>query len=755
MGPKRTDNMGEENNHQGNWPTKWMDQLPSALFLMQGSRVVKMNGLARFLFGWNSDTDEKELDLFKGDWLLWREEDKVYFDMKWASIDEGQRRPVRMELEAKRNGGMAFQVELKLSSSPSKGLDLLQIVDISEQRFRQQALQDREAHYRRLNDIAQEAIVLVKEDIVLDVNSRFLVMLGIEHPEEVIGDPVKQLGLRRMGNLEPIEGSGVFDRGDWIMQNRNGETLHLDIGKGRLEDDSEVWMMYDVSDRKRIEFDLIQERERFRLLVQSSPNGIVILVDDLVRYANPVAEQLFSNATEGPEGERFSSLFPESVRSRISKSSTHARQGKNVEEWELELPETNKRLTMKWRLTIFDGQPAVQVNLSDVTDRHALMQERIRAEVAEEANQLLTQQIEQRIAAEAALRSATARMRSIVESGEDFIIWTAVQDFEVTSVNQNFVHWLFPGSKETPTTLELSEALRGVLEESEDKNGFDLNDRFNRALSGQPQRFEWSVDSPEGESERRWLQLFLNPIESSEDKPEISAIAYDITERKRIDRAIRSALKEKEILLQEVHHRVKNNLQIINSILNLQKNFVEDPNAITGLEEIQNRVSTMSIIHETLYQNTDVSNIGFSAYLTRISGNIIQSYRSSTMVELVTELEDIQAPLDQAIPCGLILNEWVSNAMKYAFEGREKGTITVALRKLEPEDKPEEEEIQIEVRDNGIGLPEGFDWSGRDSLGLYLVQALSEQLDGELLAESDEGARFLVSFRRPKNLFDG
>ena len=747
--------MGEENNHQGNWPTKWMDQLPSALFLMQGSRVVKMNGLARFLFGWNSDTDEKELDLFKGDWLLWREEDKVYFDMKWASIDEGQRRPVRMELEAKRNGGMAFQVELKLSSSPSKGLDLLQIVDISEQRFRQQALQDREAHYRRLNDIAQEAIVLVKEDIVLDVNSRFLVMLGIEHPEEVIGDPVKQLGLRRMGNLEPIEGSGVFDRGDWIMQNRNGETLHLDIGKGRLEDDSEVWMMYDVSDRKRIEFDLIQERERFRLLVQSSPNGIVILVDDLVRYANPVAEQLFSNAAEGPEGERFSSLFPESVRSRISKSSTHARQGKNVEEWELELPETNKRLTMKWRLTIFDGQPAVQVNLSDVTDRHALMQERIRAEVAEEANQLLTQQIEQRIAAEAALRSATARMRSIVESGEDFIIWTAVQDFEVTSVNQNFVHWLFPGSKETPTTLELSEALRGVLEESEDKNGFDLNDRFNRALSGQPQRFEWSVDSPEGESERRWLQLFLNPIESSEDKPEISAIAYDITERKRIDRAIRSALKEKEILLQEVHHRVKNNLQIINSILNLQKNFVEDPNAITGLEEIQNRVSTMSIIHETLYQNTDVSNIGFSAYLTRISGNIIQSYRSSTMVELVTELEDIQAPLDQAIPCGLILNEWVSNAMKYAFEGREKGTITVALRKLEPEDKPEEEEIQIEVRDNGIGLPEGFDWSGRDSLGLYLVQALSEQLDGELLAESDEGARFLVSFRRPKNLFDG
>ena len=218
---------------------------------------------------------------------------------------------------------------------------------------------------------------------------------------------------------------------------------------------------------------------------------------------------------------------------------------------------------------------------------------------------------------------------------------------------------------------------------------------------------------------------------------------------------LQTSLDLQETYLQEVHHRVKNNLQIINSILNLQKKFVQDKNAIVGLEEIQNRVSTMSIIHETLYQNTAVSNIGFPSYLTRIAGNIIQGYQSQTRVELVTDLDDVQAPLDQAIPCGLILNEWVSNAMKYAFEGRESGTISVGLKAVDVEGKPEEEEIQIEVKDDGVGLPEGFDWSGRDSLGLYLVQALSEQLDAELLAESDGGTRFLVSFRRPKNLFDG
>ena len=728
-----------------------MDAVPSALFLVRGEDVLLANARACFLFGWELGVVPEGLRLDEGSWLHWKEEDRSYFDLRWREVPAEYRVPLRMELEAERKGGIRFPVEVRMSKGPESGLDILQLADISEQRFRQQALQDREAHYRRLTDIAQEAIVQIKDDVILDVNSRFLAMVGVEYPEEIIGDPIGQLGLRRMGNLEPIEGSGVFDRGDWMLTNRNGEMLHLDIGKGRLEDGSEVWMMYDISDRKHIEFDLIQERERFRLLVQSSPNGIVILVDDLIRFANPVAEEGFG--TDGAlEGEQFQNLFPEGVRERIVKSIQDTRNGKEVDEWELELS-NGSQWTLKWRLTIFDGQPAVQVSLSDVTDRHVLMQERIRAEVAEEANQQLTLQIEQRIAAEAALRSATAKLRSIVESGEDFIIWTSKSDHALTSVNHNCQRWL--GFEEGGTLDATSKTLAGQVAESQVVNGFDLEDRFERALDGRPQRFEWALPDDKADDGKRWLQLFLNPIDNAEGEREISAIAYDITDRKRIDRAIRSALKEKEILLQEVHHRVKNNLQIINSILNLQKKFVKDENAITGLEEIQNRVSTMSIIHETLYQNTDVSNIGFPSYLTRIAGNIIQGYQSETQVELVTELEDIQAPLDQAIPCGLILNEWVSNAMKYAFMGREKGTITVALRCMLSEDHPDEEEIQIEVRDDGVGLPDGFDWGGRDSLGLYLVQALSEQLDAELSAESDGGTRFLVKFRRPKNLFDG
>ncbi len=741
---------GREGESAG-WSMEWMDAVPSALFLIRGEDVILANARACFLFGWEQTAFPKGLRLDQGSWLHWKEEDRSYFDLRWREVTREHRTPLRMELVAEREGGKRFPVEIRMSCGPEDGLDILQLSDISEQQFRQQALQDREAHYRRLTDTAQEAIVQVKDDVILDVNSRFLAMMGVEYPEEIIGDPIGQLGLRRMGNLEPIEGSGVFDRGDWILNNRNGELLHLDIGKGRLEDGSEVWMMYDISDRKRIEHDLIQERERFRLLVQSSPNGIIILVDDVIRFANPVAEQGFG-LDRGLEGERFPSLFPVSLTAQLAQNIQDTRNGKKVEELEVELPE-GARWTLQWRLTIFDGQPAVQVSLSDVTDRHALMQERIRAEMAEGANEQLTLEIEQRIAAEAALRSATAKLRSIVESGEDFIIWTAKSGHELTSLNHNCRLWL---NVDSSAKLEdVTQALSSQVSESQEVNGFDLGDRFERALSGRPQRFEWALTEEKNEDGKRWLQLFLNPIDNAEGDREISAIAYDITDRKRIDRAIRNALKEKEILLQEVHHRVKNNLQIINSILNLQKKFVKDEAAITGLEEIQNRVSTMSIIHETLYQNTDVSSIGFPSYLTRIAGNIIQGYQSETQVELITELENIQAPLDQAIPCGLILNEWVSNAMKYAFPERERGTITVSLRCIMPEDSPEEEEIQIEVRDDGVGLPEGFDWGGRDSLGLYLVQALAEQLDAELSAESDKGTQFLVKFRRPKNLFDG
>ena len=158
---------------------------------------------------------------------------------------------------------------------------------------------------------------------------------------------------------------------------------------------------------------------------------------------------------------------------------------------------------------------------------------------------------------------------------------------------------------------------------------------FLRAMEGKPQQFELPLNTIHSES--RWYQVFLNPVSLGEDQREISCIAYDITERKEIDRAIRSAQKEKEVLLQEVHHRVKNNLQVISSMLNLQKSFVKDPETLNLLEESTNRIATMSYIHESLYRNTDFANISFAEYLQRLSANLIQSYSRSDC-EVVLQL---------------------------------------------------------------------------------------------------------------------
>ena len=342
----------KDQEESGGWPSGWMDALPSALFLLDGDDIVKANDRGCFLLG--IENGFKPFNWLASTAFKWRDEDRSYFDARWKDVAVEDRVPIRMELEVHRTAEQHFQCEIRLSPGP-EGRGMLQLVDISEQRFRQQALQDREAHYRRLNDIAQEGIVLVQDGVVLDANSRFLVMLGVKHPEEVVGDKIAKLGFQRLGNLEPISGSGVFDRADWTLTNRLGEVLHLDIGKGKLEDGSEVWMMYDVSDRKRIEFDLVQERERFRLLVQSSPNGIVILVDGLIRYANPVAESLFTDGSEELEGAKFASLFPEDLVGQVELSTRQARQGKEVQEWEVELKTNQRRVMLKWRLTIFDG----------------------------------------------------------------------------------------------------------------------------------------------------------------------------------------------------------------------------------------------------------------------------------------------------------------------------------------------------------------------------------------------------------------
>ncbi len=215
-------------------------------------------------------------------------------------------------------------------------------------------------------------------------------------------------------------------------------------------------------------------------------------------------------------------------------------------------------------------------------------------------------------------------------------------------------------------------------------------------------------------------------------------------------RDLEGKLHEKDILLREIHHRVKNNLQVIRSLLNLQSRAIEDPEVLSVFRESENRVRAMAIAHEKLYQSKDLSHIDFSKYAQSLSRNLLQSYRKHTgPVNCKVVAEPVFLNIETAIPCGLILNEIVSNSLKYAFTKRDRGEIMIQIR--EKNGEKGDSLYQLIIQDNGPGLPDDFDISKTKSLGLKLVEQLTAQIHGELTIESNPGTLFSILFKGRKS----
>ena len=213
--------------------------------------------------------------------------------------------------------------------------------------------------------------------------------------------------------------------------------------------------------------------------------------------------------------------------------------------------------------------------------------------------------------------------------------------------------------------------------------------------------------------------------------------------------ALKQNLVEKEILLKEVHHRVKNNLQVISSILSLQSASITDDKTIELLLECQNRIKSMAYIHESLYQTKNFANINFVEYIQNLINNLIFSYYpKGKKIHFQQEIENVFLNLDTAIPCGLIVNELVSNALKYAFKEKEEGNLFIGVA------ENKKGQITFIIADDGQGLPLSVDYKNSNSLGLQLVQILVEQLNGKIKLENKNGAKFTLQFNKDgsKNL---
>src|SRR4030095_902107 len=250
---------------------------------------------------------------------------------------------------------------------------------------------------------------------------------------------------------------------------------------------------------------------------------------------------------------------------------------------------------------------------------------------------------------------------------------------------------------------------------------------------------EFRVKKKDGEF--IWLEDHMYRVRMDGGISYLSGILIDVTERKITERKISQSLKEKELLLKEIHHRVKNNLQVVSSLLKLQSGYVKDNPSYDILLDSQNRVRSMALVHQKLYQSKDFSQIDFSEYLKQLTVHLSHAFKPKNHdVEIEIKAGKVNLSIDHAIPCGLIINELVSNSLKYAFTETKPGKIKIEL--LESKDNT----FSLTVSDNGIGLPENIDFRKTTSLGLQLVNTLVGQIDGSIEMENHQGACFNIKF---------
>ena len=227
-------------------------------------------------------------------------------------------------------------------------------------------------------------------------------------------------------------------------------------------------------------------------------------------------------------------------------------------------------------------------------------------------------------------------------------------------------------------------------------------------------------------------------METLERFAQLASIALD---NARLFEETQLSLKEKEVLLKEIHHRVKNNLQVVSSLLSLEAGRTKDEKLVQSLKESQARIRSMALIHEKLYQSRDLSRVDFEGYVRNLAVYLIRTYGTGHgAVELQLDVADIRLGIDRAIPCGLILTELITNSLQYGFPDSRGGTITVELR---PDGNGG---LQLSVHDNGVGLPDNLDIAKSDSLGLQLVSTLTLQLGGQLEIDRSDGTRFSITF---------
>lgn len=333
---------------------------------------------------------------------------------------------------------------------------------------------------------------------------------------------------------------------------------------------------------------------------------------------------------------------------------------------------------------------------------------------------------------EEALIESEQKFRTMVENSLQGIF--IVQDMEMVYANEALSQIMGYSLEEIQALSQ--EEMRGIIH-PEDQN--KVWGRMADRLAGKdvPSRYEFKAIKKNGDTV--WMEMVSNRIEY-EGKPAVQGAIIDVSDRQQADEQIKASLKEKEVMLREIHHRVKNNMQIILSLLRIQSRTVADKETREVFKQSQNRIRSMALIHEALYKSGDLAHIDFADYISRMTTHLLSIYREDLgHVEVKQEAEGVFLDINKAIPCGLIISELVSNSLKHAFPERREGNVLIRMTMNKGKN-------ELVVKDDGIGFPAGLNFRKTETLGLQLVTDLVLQVSGSIQLKRTEGTEFIVKF---------
>ena len=346
-------------------------------------------------------------------------------------------------------------------------------------------------------------------------------------------------------------------------------------------------------------------------------------------------------------------------------------------------------------------------------------------------NRRLAREIEKRKQAEEALKESELKYKELFER-----MSSAVALYEAVDDGEDFVFRDFNSAGETIEKVNREDIIgKRVTEVFPGVKEFGIFAVFQRVWkTGELEYFPAMLYKDE-HGNGTWRESWVYKLPGGE----IVAVYNDITFRKQAEDQIKKLLSEKELLIREVHHRIKNNMNVIMSLLSLQSDTLQDPSAIAALEDAKNRVRSMMILYDKLYRSADFREISAKEYLTSLIEEIVNNFSNRGLVTIETQIDDIILDAKMLSPLGIILNELLTNAMKHALIGKENGVIAVSL-------SIKDNHATLVVHDNGVGIPESVDIANSTGFGMQLVNILTEQIEGTMTIEQENGTKFILEF---------